>query len=150
MAYGISKAAQYAIRALVFLARQGDGEVVPVREIAEAEGIPHHFLAKLAGTLVQAGIVEAHKGPGGGMRLVPPASAVDLSEVIEVIDGPSFLEGCLLGFTACGDDHPCPMHEEWKRLRAQLVEDVQRITIAQLAHSAGGGQPERGSRKKQR
>ena len=48
MAYGVSRASQYAIRALVFLAARGKAEdAVPVRLIAEGEGIPHHFLAKL-------------------------------------------------------------------------------------------------------
>jgi Rrf2 family protein len=135
MAYGVSKASQYAVRALVFLAAQAPDDVVPVREIAEQEGIPHHFLAKLVGTLVQDGMVEAFKGPGGGLRLAVSPAEINVAQVIETIDGPNFLQGCFLGFPQCGDDDPCPMHEQWGDLRARMIAEMERITIAQLAET---------------
>jgi Rrf2 family protein len=138
MSYGISRAAQYAIRTLVHLARQQASVASPVREIAEFEAIPPHFLAKLVGKLARAGLVDAFKGPGGGIRLAQPPHKLKLSTVIEAVDGPDFLAGCFLGLRECGDVHPCPMHENWKVLRQRLQSDYDRITIAHLATATQG------------
>ena len=138
MGYGISRAAQYAIRTLVHLARQQASVASPVREIAESEGIPPHFLAKLVGKLSRAGLVDAFKGPGGGIRLAHPPHKLKLSMVIEAVDGEDFLAGCFLGLRECGDAHPCPMHENWKVVRQRLLADYDRITIAQLASVTQG------------
>lgn len=133
MSYGISRAAQYAIRTLVHLAQQQAAVASPVRDIAESEGIPPFFLAKLVGKLSRAGLVDAFKGPGGGIRLAQAPHKLKLSTVIEAVDGPDFLAGCFLGLRECGDVHPCPMHENWKVLRQRLQSDYDRITIAHLA-----------------
>jgi Rrf2 family protein len=133
MVYGVSRASQYAIRTLVFLARQRGDVVIPVREIADEEAIPHHFLAKLAGTLVQAGLLEAFKGPGGGLRLAVAPGGISVSRVVEVIDGAGFFDGCFLGLPECGDEDPCPMHEEWKELRSRLIDGLEQLTIGDLA-----------------
>jgi Rrf2 family protein len=139
--HGISRAAQYAVRTLVHLALARAAAASPVREIADAEGIPPHFLAKLVGKLARAGLVDAFKGPGGGIRLAKPPHKIKLSQVIEAVDGPDFLAGCFLGLRECSDTHPCPMHENWKALRLRLAADFDRITIAQLAATARAGPP---------
>lgn len=136
MSHGVSRAAQYAVRTLVHLALERASASSPVREIAEAEGIPPHFLAKLVGKLARAGLVDAFKGPGGGIRLAKPPHKIKLSQAIEAVDGPDFLAGCFLGLRACSDEQPCPMHENWKALRMRLAADFDRITIAQLAATA--------------
>ncbi len=135
MAYGASKAAQYAIRALVHLAEQPAAQVVPVRTVSHAEQIPQHFLAKVVKQLVQSGLVGAFKGPGGGLQLARPPHQIAVAEVIRAVDGTNFLEGCFLGLDACGEENPCAMHAEWKVVRARLVADLERISIAQLART---------------
>jgi Rrf2 family protein len=135
MSYGISTAAQYAVRTLVHLARQPTSEATPVREIAEIEGIPPHFLAKLVGKLARGKLVDAFKGPGGGIRLARPPHKIRLSQVIEVIDGPDFLSGCVLGSPECNDEQNCPMHENWKEVKLRLKNEFDRISLAQLAAS---------------
>lgn len=144
MSHGISRAAQYAVRTLVHLALEHDAAASPVREIAEAEGIPPHFLAKLVGKLARAGLVDAFKGPGGGIRLAKPPTRIKLMQVIEAVDGPAFLSACFLGLRSCSDEQPCAMHENWKTLRTRLAADLDRITIAELAASARRNPPATG------
>lgn len=144
MSHGISRAAQYAVRTLVHLALEHDAAASPVREIAEAEGIPPHFLAKLVGKLARAGLVDAFKGPGGGIRLAKPPTRIKLMQVIEAVDGPAFLSACFLGLRSCSDEQPCAMHENWKTLRTRLAADFDRITIAELAASARRNPPATG------
>jgi Rrf2 family protein len=145
VSHGISRAAQYAVRTLVHLALSADGAASPVRDIAEAEGIPPHFLAKLVGKLARAGLVDALKGPGGGVRLAVPTARIKLIHVIEAVDGPAFLSACFLGLPSCSDEQPCAMHENWKVLRARLAADFERITIAELAASARRSPPAPGA-----
>jgi len=138
---GISRAAQYAVRTLVHLALGRPDAASPVKDIAEAEGIPPHFLAKLVGKLSRAGLVDAFKGPGGGIRLAQIPSKIKLRQVIEAVDGPDFLAACFLGLRTCSDEQPCAMHENWKVLRTRLAADFDRITIAELAASARRAPP---------
>ncbi|RMD84481.1 MAG: Rrf2 family transcriptional regulator, partial [Candidatus Dadabacteria bacterium] len=63
MGLAVSTPAQYAVRALVYLARRNAAEAARVRDVAAAENIPYPFLAKLVGQLVQAGFLDSFKGP---------------------------------------------------------------------------------------
>jgi len=144
VSHGISRAAQYAVRTLVHLALEPADAASPVKDIAEAEGIPPHFLAKLVGKLNRAGLVDAFKGPGGGIRLARPAARIKLTHVIEAVDGPGFLAACFLGLRTCSDEQPCAMHENWKALRTRLAADFDRITIAELAATVRRSPPAAG------
>jgi Rrf2 family transcriptional regulator, iron-sulfur cluster assembly transcription factor len=139
MGFMISKAAQYAIRTLVHLAGRSASEACPVRDIAEATGIPQPFLAKLVGQLVQGRLVDSFKGPGGGIRLARPPHRIDVLEVVRAVDGAAVFDGCFLGLQRCGEDEPCPMHEDWKVFRERLKKNLGETTIAELATIALAG-----------
>jgi Rrf2 family protein len=132
MVHFISKGSQYAVRALVRLARD-PSQALTVRQIADAEGIPHHFLAKLVGRLVRTRLITALKGPGGGARLARPPEEIRVLEVIEAVEGPDYLTGCFLGLPLCDDEAPCPMHEDWRVIRERLRTQLGGITLAELA-----------------
>lgn len=135
MSIMISKAAQYAIRALVHLAGLPPEELTPIRTIAEQEGIPYPFLAKLVGQLVQAKMVESFKGPRGGIRLARPADAINIFEVVHAMDGPEPFEGCFLGLRECGNEDPCPLHDFWKVYREQIKTKLSLTTMAKLSEN---------------
>ncbi len=104
-----------------------------VRDVAEAEEIPYPFLAKLVGQLVQGGFLDSFKGPTGGVRLAMPPHRISVLDVLECVDGENTFRGCFLGLPDCSDDSPCPMHDDWGKLRARLVERLDRATVADLA-----------------
>ncbi|RME07154.1 MAG: Rrf2 family transcriptional regulator [Deltaproteobacteria bacterium] len=133
MAFHVSKASQYAIRAMTHLARQPASEAVLIREIATEEGIPQPFLAKVIRMLGRCGLVETFKGPGGGIRLARPPYRITVREIIECVDGPTLFEGCFLGLSTCSDDAPCPIHENWKVIRERLIGELRSITLADIA-----------------
>jgi len=134
MVHFLSKGSQYAVRAMVRLAREPK-KAQTVREIADVEGIPLHFLAKLIGRLVRSGLATAVRGPGGGARLVRSADMIKVLEVIEAVEGPDYLAGCFLGLPRCGDESPCPMHHDWGAIRERLRQHLGGITLAELAES---------------
>ncbi len=84
----LTRASDYALGALVHLARAGLGRPVASHEMADAHRIPERFLVKVLRPLVSAGILRSVKGPGGGYRLGRPPKQVSLLEVVEAVDGP--------------------------------------------------------------
>ena len=64
-----SRSAEYAIRAFVHLAQVPEGKYAMVKNIAEQEDIPAHFLAKILQQLARKGLLRSSKGPTGGFAL---------------------------------------------------------------------------------
>jgi Rrf2 family protein len=85
----LSRAASYALHAVVYLARQeGGAAAVPSHVIAGDRKIPERFLLKVLKPLVSAQLLLSVKGPGGGYHLARPAGAITMLEVVEAVDGP--------------------------------------------------------------
>jgi Rrf2 family protein len=84
----MSCACSYALRALVFLARQDGGGLVPSGQIAEAEGLPERFLGKVLKPLVSSMVLLSLRGPNGGYCLARPAKGITMLDVVEAVDGP--------------------------------------------------------------
>lgn len=83
----ITTKSPYAVRALTELARRGEGEPVPIGEIAKARDIPVQFLEGLFATLRRAGILQSQRGVKGGYRFAKPPAEVTVLEVTELLDG---------------------------------------------------------------
>ena len=126
----------YALRALTHLAAYGDGRPVQVKEIAEAEDIPRHFLAKILNQLTYKGLVKAMRGPGGGFTLIGSPDEIFVKDIVEAIDGmESIRRRCVLGLDDCRDDMPCPMHESWKGFRETFLGGVGGLTLSHMAEN---------------
>jgi Rrf2 family transcriptional regulator, iron-sulfur cluster assembly transcription factor len=124
---------EYGVRALTHLAAFGQSGPVQVKDIAEAEGIPRHFLAKILNQLTYKGLVKATRGPGGGFQLLRPPEEIMLGDVIEAIDGfDTIRDRCVLGLDACSDADPCPMHAVWKSFREPFLTQVSILTLTSL------------------
>ncbi len=78
---------EYALLALIHLARHEGDEFVPIQAIAEAQGIPHRFLEQLLLVLKRGRLVRSQKGQRGGYRLGRAPAKISLAEVIRLLDG---------------------------------------------------------------
>lgn len=78
---------EYALLALVYLARQKLGTYVGGAEIAEAQNIPPKFLQQILLVLKRARYVHSVKGQQGGYRLAKPAKEITIAEVVRLLDG---------------------------------------------------------------
>jgi Rrf2 family iron-sulfur cluster assembly transcriptional regulator len=128
-----SRSTEYAIRAFVNLAQVPEGKYAMVRQIAEQEGIPAHFLAKILQQLARKGMLRSSKGPTGGFCLRTPAKDVNLVQLVEALDGLTDYQKCVSGLAECTDDAPCGMHDSWKALRSRIMDYLEKTTIADLA-----------------
>lgn len=91
----ISKKTKYALKALIFLARQGATNPVLISNIAEEESIPKKFLEAILLELKNKGMLESRKGKGGGYLLGKPPEQIKLGDVMRALDGPIAPLPCL-------------------------------------------------------
>lgn len=79
------------------------------------------------------------KGPTGGFNLNRPADQITLIEVIEAIDGLDMFHKCGIGFKRCNDDHPCPIHHDYKKVRNRIQELFETKTLKELTEDVKRG-----------
>ncbi len=129
----LSMTTRYALRALLYLARQaGEGPVLG-REIAARVHIPANYLSKILWTLRNAGLLETTRGQGGGYRLSRPAEDIRLIEIVRLFEGPRPGSGCLLGGDhECSDRDPCSAHAVWKKAKDAFTEFLNSTSIAEI------------------
>ena len=128
-----SRAAQTAILAMTYLADQEPGQLVAIREISEGADVPAPFLGKIISLLSRANLIAARRGPNGGAMLNRSFSEITVGDIVEAIDGAFNSRRCILGLPECSDQHPCPLHENWKKLELQLNEKLHSLTLADLS-----------------
>lgn len=136
-----SKACEYAIRAMVFLASAtGEGDHLTARQVARATRSPEAFTAKTLQALVKASILESVKGPGGGFSLPPQlAKRTRLIDVVTAIDGDDLFTACALGLKQCSAVKPCPLHDHFLDVRTRLRRMLEATSICELADDLSEG-----------
>lgn len=78
---------EYALLALIHLARGRGPAYVSAVAIADAQGLPPKFLEQLLLVLKRGGLVKSQKGQRGGYKLARPADKISLAEIIRLLDG---------------------------------------------------------------
>ncbi len=130
-----TKAEEYGMFGVLYLAERDRSVVTPLSEISEAQGIPEKFLAKIFQSLSKAGIVRSHRGVRGGFTLAKDPSEITIKEVLETIQGPYFLMKCLKDTSVCvkGPDEFCALREILLIAQRKLVSVFEQYTLADLA-----------------
>lgn len=128
----ITRQADYATRAILYLARNRNGERVATSQVAKEQKIPSSFLAKIISQLSIAGLLHTSRGARGGVRLARDPKNITLLEVVEAIDGPIRLNECVDGNGICSFEGNCPMQLVWCDARNALVAKLKKINFAQL------------------
>jgi Rrf2 family protein len=115
----ISQTAEYALRAVVFLADQ-EGNPCTVSQIADATQVPTGYLAKVMQMLSRARLVNSQRGIKGGFSLAAEPSGLSVLKVVNAVDPIRRFPECPLGIASHGKQL-CPLH---KRLddAAEMVE----------------------------
>ncbi len=128
----LTRAAEYAIRCMVFLAKQGKDVLTSRQVIATQAEIPPHFLAKIAQDLAKAGFIAIRQGAKGGFVLLKDPGEITLLEVVETIIGEIYLNDCVARPANCNVSYSCAVHRVWLDARDQLRQTLRAVTFAQL------------------
>jgi Rrf2 family protein len=128
-----SKACEYAIRALIFIAQKSQaGERTGIKDIAKGVDSPEPFLAKILQDLSRKGLVQSVKGPRGGFYMEGETLKTTLADVVNAIDGDKLFTGCGLGLKACSEKKPCPIHDEFKIIRRKIQSMLETTTVGEF------------------
>ncbi len=128
----LTKKGDYAVRAMLALARDPGERPVSARRIADAMDIPVRFLPQVLSDLSRAGLVDAAPGRAGGYRLTRPAADVTLLEVIEAVEGDSRRRTCVLRGGPCGLDGHCDVHPVFFAAQEALLAELRGATLADM------------------
>lgn len=132
----LTKRGDYAVRAMLALARGSGNGLLSSRRIADAMAIPVRFLPQVLGDLQRAGLVEAAPGRSGGYRLARDAAAISLLDVIEAVEGDTRRRDCVLRGGPCGVDGTCDVHDVFLAGQEALRGTFAGSTLAELAAPA--------------
>jgi len=137
----LSQTAEYALRAVAWIASRPDDQPVLARDLSHGALIPGQYLSKVLRRLVLAGVLDSRKGRGGGFTLARPAEQISFREVLEAVDAYPREDRCAFGWGACKASRPCPLHETWGAMSGRLRD------WATASHFGGlispGGPPRR-------
>jgi len=133
----ITRATEYAIRAVLHMACQPQGEIIFKKDICRAQEITPAFLTKILQPLIKAGIVGSQRGVGGGFYLAKPPAEITLFDIVSTQEGPVYLNQCLIKAGNCGREFFCPVHGAWQDIRSEFMATLSRYDFATLAARQG-------------
>lgn len=128
----ITKQVDYALRELMYLAKDNRQSWTSTRIIADEMQIPATFLSRINMHLVKAGLLESQRGVRGGVRLAKDPAAISVFEMISAVDGPLLINKCLVQPEECG----FPMAEQyrtyWQTIQACMDAKLKESSLKEL------------------
>lgn len=130
----LNRATDYALRAVLYLVKRLPEEIVPAQTIAESEEIPMRFLLSIMRSLIQAGIIKSYRGVDGGYSLAKQPQEITLLDVVEAVEGPVWLNRCLLDAKYCSKNAAgyCEVHRALEAIQTGLVRELGGYNFAEL------------------
>ena len=134
----VSTKGRYALRVMLCFAQRGTEDYVPLKEIAEAEGISQKYLESIMTILSKAGFVDAIHGKGGGYRLNRKPEEYTVGSILKLTEGSLAAVSCTTqGAAACSRSTCCQTLPMWERLEKMIDEFFEGITLAGLLRDGG-------------
>jgi len=129
----VSTRGRYALRVIIDLAENAKDGYVPMREVAERQGLSLKYLERILPQLVADNLVEGVHGKGGGYRLSRDPSEISVAEVLKVSEGDIAPVACLEdGAKLCDRVDECRTISVWKGLNERINEYLESVKIADL------------------
>ena len=134
----LTQRSRYALRALIFIARQGGMAPVPISAIAADQKLPRKFLEAILLELKHGGLVNSFRGKAGGYRLARPAIQISFGEIIRLMEGPVALVPCVSvsAYQRCIDcfeETTCVIRKVMLVVREQTANILDNTTLADLS-----------------
>lgn len=134
MAMQLTRAGEYAVRSLLYLATKDADTRIMASDVASAEDIPITFVRKILETLAKTGLVKSYRGANGGFTLGRSAQHITLRQVIVAIEGPFALNDCLSP-SGCEQADGCPVKAVWFEVQQAIEDILDRYNLAEIAQS---------------
>ena len=128
----ITRALEYANRAVVLLANNYGKEPVLVADIAKATAAPPKFLHQVLNNLARAGMLVCRRGATRGYELARPPTEISLLDVFEIIEGPLGLTSCTLEGHWCPRESGCTLSGVWQSVQGSIKQHLGEATLDRL------------------
>ena len=129
----VSTKGRYALRVMLHFAMHGGEDYIPLKEIAESEGISQKYLESIMSTLSKAGFVDAVHGKGGGYRLNRKPEEYTVGSILKLTEGSLATVSCTTqGPSACSRATCCHTLPMWERLDNMVENFFEGITLKDL------------------
>lgn len=110
----LSNMADYAVVVMGAAARHCGGARTSATELSSETGIALPTVQKLVSILGKAGLLRSARGLGGGIQLARPAAAISLADIIEAVEGPIAMTGCIKDSPCnCAIEPDCNVKPHW-------------------------------------
>ena len=129
----LSRQGDYAVRAMLALAADGDGRWRSVSAISAEMAIPERFLPRIMRVLGEAGLVKARTGRTGGYRLTRPPQEITILDVLMAAEPADEIPRCILRGIPCGTDGRCAVHDTFDEARVAFRDRLARTSLADVA-----------------
>ncbi|MGB8657889.1 MAG: Rrf2 family transcriptional regulator [Candidatus Zixiibacteriota bacterium] len=128
----LTRAGDYGIFGVIYLAKQPRGKIVSLAEVSKAENLPEKFLAKIFQNLSRSGLIRSHRGARGGFSLARPAEQITVKELLESVQGPIHFTKCLSDLEYCDRREICELRKLWKKGQDYCMKLLTQHTLADL------------------
>ena len=129
----VSTKGRYALRVMVRFAQLGREEYIPLKEIAEKEGISQKYLESIMTVLSKASFLDALHGKGGGYRLNREPKDYTVGSILKLTEGSLNAVSCTSqGAAACSRTECCETKPMWDKLDKMIDEFFEGITLEDL------------------
>ncbi len=128
----LSTKTRYAMRFMIFLANRHDDGWVPMKQIADEEGISKKYLEQVVSPLTDAGLLEVKRGQRGGFRLARDPDGITLADIMSASEDGLELMECLTEFSACDRSDGCPSKDIWSGLQDSINDYLNGRTLAEV------------------
>jgi Rrf2 family nitric oxide-sensitive transcriptional repressor len=130
----LPKTAEYALRAVVWLARNPQ-RAESADQIAASVRVPRRYLHKVLQDLIKAGLLRSQPGPGGGYQLDRKPGDISILDVVNAVGSIERIRACPLGLQT--HTSLCPLHQELDKAYAEMQAAFGRVTIEQILNQPG-------------
>lgn len=129
-----SRPCEYALRAVIYLARKPEGEMTSAKELTLKLDVPYHFISKILQDLTYKHLVYSLKGPTGGFALARSPHGILFQEIVEAIDGNDYKTQCVMGLPECGGKNICAVHHKWALIKDSIHDMLVSKTVFEMAN----------------
>ncbi|UCE23209.1 MAG: Rrf2 family transcriptional regulator [Candidatus Zixiibacteriota bacterium] len=128
-----TKAEEYGLLGILYLAEKEPNIITPLSEISQAQEIPEKFLAKIFQSLSRSGLVRSHRGVRGGFTLGKRPDEISIKEILESIQGPYHLLKCIPEPVLCNKSPECALRDLLMAAEGKLISVFAEHTLADLS-----------------
>jgi len=128
----ITRACDYAMRALIYMADKPAGTVFMRSDLSRLSDVPDSFLGKIMQGLVKANILISVRGKKGGFRFEKKPDDISMYDVITAVEGNLQITECLNNTDFCKQTTSCNLHRTWHSIQDLLAKRLKQISLKNL------------------